>query len=336
MMRHDVLIRLLACAVSILLTVIALAPASAQPATEREIVDLRPKWKVGESITLEFLYLIDVKNPLTGEALPHMARQVQMRVLEATEDGYVLGWKYVRVLVDNVETPDGDPMTRMMAGLEVEVVLNREGTMLGIRNKEALLRKLDESNAANDRETPTTKKREDQPMTDPAEAEAKANLDKALEYTRKFAQQMRQVPGAELGFIAEGLRYFPGLGWQIEVGVEKLASRDTPHPMGELPVRCETLTSLVRHDDHTATISIKAEYDQKMLEAAVRDAIERTQKKAGIDAPVGEIRMEMSEESEFMVHRASGWSTEGWYKKRTVQNGKAKLVEIRWRKIEGK
>lgn len=115
------------------LSMIALAALSAEPR-----LDLRPQWKTGAQVN----YVLTKTRTKQGSSRDMSATSrtdVQLRVMEATEGGFLLQAVFGETTFDDPLTQNealARQMANLMNGLGIHMVVDRDGTVQRIRNWE--------------------------------------------------------------------------------------------------------------------------------------------------------------------------------------------------------
>lgn len=304
-----------------------------------QVIDLTPKWKVGDTLSLDLVRKVSATNPLTKQPLPEMTQSVTLSVLQANKDGFVVEWKYGDITIGGEKAPPeavSDPGVALLQSLSIEIELSPSCELLGVRNVDAVLTKLDKAREAAEEQSRAAReagKALGKPNLETAETERR--MQEAVENLKKFMAEMRKnTAHMQNMLLGEAGHYFVGQGWQFEPGKERVLPREAPNPFGGSPFMYTWKLAMRNYDraSETDTVTWTQEFDPEALKQTVRETIERVQKGAGIQHDVGEINVEQEEHAEFVIDRKSGWCVEGWYRQRRVTNGKESRYEMKWKK----
>jgi hypothetical protein len=285
----------------VILAVVLLGPTAgvlSQQLKPRSFL-LKPGWKVGESARFE---LVKGKaNRQGGAATPEGRSRtiVQLSVIAADENGYVLRWRQGETKLDDETIFDRVPIARrikdMFIGVEVDLEVDPTGNLKGVRNWEMLLRKTQEVLAA-------MKEMLDNSDIDP----------KVAEFTmRQTSAMFKDRAAIETMFFTLAGDWFLMLGREYSESVTLKYDAEVSNLFGGEPFRAVdsfTLKSVANAAGHAVVgweRELDAEHYRKSMLQWMTTTANRAGRPAPTDADIPKLSINMTAESE--VDPRTGW-----------------------------
>jgi hypothetical protein len=270
------------------------APA-ARP--DEKTLELKPKWKKGDSARYEMTktQLREADGKVVRKVGTHAP--VEVEVLAADGDGFVLRWTQGSTVFDDPKQDD-DPSARalnaILKSVDVELELDPSGTVTGMRNWKDL--------------RGTGHKIQDGVLSQMAKAgTAKATLEQLRKETDKYFASQESI---EATFARQpALLAFPfGRGYEPGKTVEY--ETELPNVLGgaePFPAKGACTLKAIDKDTNTATIVFKHTPDPKELPKVLRKWLQEEAKKAGMPPPKDLPELELEDVLEYQIDLATGW-----------------------------
>ncbi len=285
----------LACA-----TMLVLAWASTGQTDDGKIgeVTIRPNWKVGDEFRYE---RVKTRRRTAGKQSASATARgpIDVRVVEANEKGFLVRWRINETTPDDPKQaadPNVRAMSRLVEGLEIDIELDKDATITGIRNWAEM-----KASAA---------RIVDGLMKGPKPAGADA---KAIEAARAAVEGMFATrERTEQMFLIEPVAFFFPIG-QTYAGVGKTREYDDklPNPLGGPPFPCKGKVTLTAHDAATgrAEISWTITGDPKETARIVLETMNAIAKKTGRTLPNADDfkTLAMETRTEVVIDTRTGW-----------------------------
>jgi Regulator of ribonuclease activity B len=283
-----------------------------------ETVVLVPGWQAGEKVRYDIVRTRRKTQPDKPVSETVARSSAEIEVVSASEEAYVVAWTHGGTTID-AASPEQDALAKKMSdlvkGLRVEIEMDSEATITGVRNWKDLQATLKKS-------------------ADLICEEMKAKgLD--ADTVAKIRTQMAQIYGGKMlveqHCTRDPQRFFMVLGYGFEDGKPVEYEDKLPNPFGGEPFPCKARYSLRSVDRKLGVATV--DFKQTFVEEDARRIMEKTLKdmaeRMGKPVPDGEGLKSFSVEdtAEFRVHLASGW-IESLTHKRATKSGGASQDDI--------
>ena len=285
-------------------------------------VEIAPKWKAGETRSYERVK--SRRRTRGGKETQHVSGRtpVDLKVIEATDKGYVVRWTFGKTTSDDPGA-ERDPVARALVGLvegmHVDLELDREATVLGVRNWKELQTKgrsivetLAEARPGLDKET--------------ADRLRPALL--AMMATRGQVEQLFTREPQPF-FLAVGRTYTPGKPFEFD---------DTlPNPLGGPPFPAKARLGLKSYDPKTgrAVVEWTQATDPRATGRVIAETLKQMARRLGNRAPtaadLGDMKVE--DRGEFVLDVKTGWPEHVTHTRKVTSGGSSQedTLEIRRR-----
>lgn len=306
------------------------ASASFQPpAAERaasENVDLTPRLKPSDSLSLMWHRRIERATPRGTVNTPELSQPVTIRVVEINEQGPVVEWSWGRIEVEGVPRPpeaELDPAVALLENQKYQLQLNADWSFASLRDPEALFARVDAVAAIEDA----------RPLPEAVD-EASAKLREAVDKSRQLARELRLNRQVLIGnFVREPVAYLTGLAWQIPPqGTWRFSfKKASPLDGAEFTVHWDVAIS--KYDPHSPTVTLLFEqhYDPEEFRRVLEKSAREMAKKLGDDgADAITIDIDEHEEAMHVIERVTGWSVRGGWMRVRRDRDVTTLTIIEW------
>lgn len=283
-----------------------------------EIVAVLPGWRTGQNVRYDIVRTRRKAQPDKPASETVARSTAEIEVVSASEEAYVIAWTHGETTFD-AAGPGEDPlvkkMTDLVKGLRIEIEMDSEATIKGVRNWKDL--------------QATLKKSADLMCE---ELKAKGMDAESL---AKVRAQIAQMYGGKMlveqNCTRDPQRYFMVFGY-VFVGGKPVEYEDKlANPFGGEPFPCKARFSLrgVDRKSGVATIGfrqvIPPEDALRIMEKTLKDMAKRAGKPVADDEGLRSFSME--DTAEFRVELATGW-IESLTHKRTTKSGGASQEDI--------
>lgn len=289
------------------LTVLSLAALPAVRADEPKALELKPLWKQGEKVRYEMTRKQtreqDGKLVRTGSS----RAPVDVEVIAAGEKGYVVRWKLGETVLDDPKVADNPlvkAMTRLTDGMAVDLEIDTDGDLLGVKNWKDLQE---------------TGKKIQEAMFGELE---KADLPKAtIDAMRPEAGKMfASKQTVEASFTRQPALLVLPLGQTYDPAKPTKADMALANPFGGDPFPTKAEFALKKHVPATglATVTFTQKPDPKQLKKVLEKTFRDVAKRAGKDADdVALPDFDVTDEAEYTVETKTGWVRSVTHTRRT-------------------
>ena len=265
-------------------------------------VEILPHWKTGDSFDLTITRAreksVDGRSALTGKTHTRFAVQV----LSADADGYLLGWTAGDTTFEDPSPSESflRQVVGIMKGMQIVLILDRQGTIRGVQNWEALRSE--------------TVKVMDALLTKTADSPQGNNDHRLMSNLRAQWETMFTTKEQVEQLCTRDARiYFKVLGRRYRVNEPYEYPDLLPNPLGgePFPTRARILLKTFDQQSGQAMLSWKQAIDPKaaarILESMIKDLAARRGKKT----PDGEFAkaISMEDHADIEVDVRTGWVT---------------------------
>ena len=305
-------------AITMMLMVFSTGGATADAGREEKEIAILPGWKDGDSRAYERIKtrrrLRDGKETGRGSA----RTPVRVAIGEANEDGYLVRWSYGETKSDDPGA-DKDPvvgaMNRIVDGMKVELELDRDAMIQGVRNWEEL------KTAAGSIVDVLVGKQRDQGMDQPTLDKTRATLASMFATRAQVEGLFTREP--QLFFVPIGRAYLPGRPIEYE---DRL-----PNPVGGEPFPCRGKFELKSYDRATgrAVVGWTQVVDPEVARRVMAEAIRKMGERLGKKPPDAEDleSLIVEDHAEFVLDARTGW-IERFSHTRTTKTGRVSQEDI--------
>ena len=278
-----------------------------------EEITISPRWKAGDRVRYE---RVKSRRKLKGGVVTSQGSGncgIDLSIVEAGPRGYLVRWR-----IGETAHPDpragADPtvraVTRLIEGLDIDIELDDEATILGLRNwaklKDSGLKMLDAMMRDN--------------STASLDAKTKTALRSTLEamFATKEQTEMMFTKEPQMYFLPIG-RTYPGVGQPIEYD-DKL-----PNPFGGDPFPCKGRIILQSYDSvgGRAVVTWTQSPDPKETARILGETLNKFDQRLGrtkSDAQ-GIKNFMVEDRAEFVVDTKTGWIEQFTYTRTGSANG---------------
>ncbi len=287
-------------AAAFVLTALAFAETLAADRADAadETVVLVPGWKAGEKARYDIVRTRRKTQPGKPVSETGARSSAEIEVVSASEESFVVAWTHGETTFDGAGAGE-DPLAKQMAdlvkGLRVEIEMDSEATITGVRNW---------------KEIRDTMKKAVDVLFEGLNAKG-MDADVLAKIRAQVAPLYAGKAQIAQNCTRDAQRYFMVLGYGFEDGKPVEYDDKLPNPLGGEPFPCKARYSLRGVDRKTgiATVDfrqvIPPEDALRIMEKTVKDMAERM----GKPVPDGEGLKSFSIEdtAEFRVELATGW-----------------------------
>ncbi|MCS6863527.1 MAG: hypothetical protein RMJ56_00020 [Gemmataceae bacterium] len=264
---------------------------------ERPTVEIRPVWRMGDAVRYQMTKT--QQREFDGKVLRKVqtTTPVEVEVIEMDDDGIVLRWRQGSTTFEDPKHDD-DPVLRtlhmMFKALDIDVQLDTEGVLIGLRNWKEL--------------RGTGHKVQEAILTQMAKSgTAKSTLDTVRKETDKLLATQESLETAFLQYPA--LLVFP-LGTSYEMGQTLTYETTIPNIFGgptPFPALGEYQLKALDKDSDMATIIFKQSLHPKESPRILQQWLAEEAKKTGKPAP-GELPdFQIQDIIEYEIDCKTGW-----------------------------
>ena len=278
-------------------------------------LELKPHWKVGEKLRYEMIRA--QSRDTNGKVVRGGSRApVDVEVIAAGEAGFVVRWRLGETVSDDpkaANNPVFQAMTKLTAGMKVDLEISPDGRLLGIENWKELQK--------------TGKQIQETVLEELAEGNLPKTAIEALraETDKLFANR----ESVEASFTRHPALLVIPLGQTYDKANPAISEVDLANPFGGEPIPAVGEFLLKSHDSETglATVTFTQKPDPKklkrVLEKSLRDLAKRLGKNMdGVTLPA----FDMTDEAEYAVETKTGWVRRVVHTRRT-QTGTSVATE---------
>lgn len=266
------------------------------------VVEILPHWKRGDSFDLTITRVreksVDGRSTLTGKTHTRFAVQV----LSAHTDGYLLGWTAGDTTFEDPSPSESflRQVVGLMKGMQIVLILDRQGTIRGVQNWEAL-----RSETVKVMDALLTKTADSPQGT--TDHRLMSNLRAQWETMFTTKEQVEQL------CTRDARIYFMALGRKYRVNEPYEYPDLLPNPLGgaPFPTRARIILKTFDQQSGQAMLSWNQAVDPKaaarILESMIKDLAARRGKKS----PDGEFAktISMEDNADIVVDVRTGWVT---------------------------
>jgi hypothetical protein len=284
-------------------------------AREPNPVELRPRWKAGDSARYDMTRTVvrQADGQVVRKATAHTA--VEVEVAEADNEGSVIRWTQGSTVFEDPKAEE--PLDRATGSirklLDVDLDLDGDGALEGVRNWKDL--------------RSSAHKVQEAVLAQLAKAGAsKATIESVRKETDKFFASKESV---ERTFASQSPLLFLPFGREYDLGAPVAFEGELPNPYGgeeALPARGEFTLKSMSTQDGLAVIVFKQSLDPKEAPAALRKWFDESAKQAGKPAPQEVPELQIDEVTEYEFDTTTGW-VKSVTRTRTVKEGSQSQTE---------
>jgi hypothetical protein len=299
-------------------SLILLAGLLALPALGREpkILELKPKWKIGDTLRYEMTRTLvrEVDGKVVRKVITRTP--VALEVFDVDEEGSLISWAQGSTIHDDPKTDD-DPRARaihaIQKGLDIDLDIDTDGTMLGVRNWKDI--------------RGTGHRVQDFVFAQMAKSgTTKTTIETLRKETDKLFLTKESIEAA-FGQPAALLFYPFGEEYELEESVPY--DGEIPNVFGgeePLPAKGEFLLKSIDKDDMIAVIVFKQTTDTQTAARVLRKWLDDTAQKTGKPAPKDLPEFTIEDVREYEFDLMTGWPRSVTHT-RTAKEGNKTQIE---------
>jgi hypothetical protein len=278
----------------ILFAALLAAPASADGS---KLLELKPKWKSGDIVRYEMTRTYSRDTDGKPGRKVTVRTPVEVEVIATDDEGTLLRWTQGSTVFDDPKQDD-DPLVRAISGiqkgLDIDLELNADGVLIGLRNWKELRGtglKVQDAVLAQMAKTGTTKNTIE-------------SLRKETEklFASKESLTAAFIPHAALLLLPYGREYELGKTVPYETTIPNVFGGDEPFPAKGT----YTLKSISK-DATTAILVFKQTLDPKEANSVLRQWLEDVAKKTSKPAPKELPELQVEDALEYEFDLVNGW-----------------------------
>ncbi len=261
-------------------------------------VSIMPRWKVGERQRYE---RVKTRRKTQGKMSAKASGRgpIDVSVVEAGEKGYLVRWRIGETTDDNPRAA-ADPLTqamnRLTVGLEVDLEIDNEATITGVRNWA-------EMKSSGQKIAETLIQAQQAAGTDAKTLGAVRSTVEGLFATKERVEQLF-AKEPQLFFVPIG-RTYPGVGKAVEYDDQ------LPNPLGGPPFPCTGKFTLTSYDADKgrAEVSWTQTVDPKEAARIMLETLKAIAQRSGRIPPgADELKaLTVEDRAEFVIDTRTGW-----------------------------